>query len=100
VITDKKFEKFLNCLDKFVSALRSKQKLPVHSKINQFYYMQQIEELKLLKEQLNDVLKRAKFVQDNFDSKYKEIFFRWSKDVRWFNSHCINDKTEQYKNIL
>ena len=100
MITEKKFEKFLNYLHEFVSALTNRQKLPVHSKINQFYYMQKIEELKLLKEQLNDAVKRMKIVQDNFDEKYKEIFCRWSKDVRWFNAHCVNDKAEQYKNIL
>lgn len=100
VTTDVKFPKFLNCLDKLVSDLRRHHKIPVHTEINQFYYMQKIEELKELKQQLTDAEKRLKFFEQNFEAKYKEIFLRWSKDARWLNRYLLNNKNTSCESIL
>lgn len=90
--TDVKFLKLLDCLNKLVSKLREHQKIPVHNRINQFYYMQQIEELKLAEQQLNDAVKRVKFFEELRDKKYQEIFLRWSKDARWLNQHLMREQ--------
>lgn len=95
MITEEKFEKILKSLDKLISDLAANQKLPVHSNVNQFYYMQKIEELKVLKERLDEEIKRLKFVEANFEEACHEVFLRWQKDARWLNMYLENpSKTE------
>jgi hypothetical protein len=85
VITDDKLDKFLKHLDRLVSDLISHHDLPVHSSIDQFYYMQKIEELKLLKSRLDEEIKRMTLIREALGSAYEETFNRWRKDARWLN---------------
>jgi hypothetical protein len=99
LLTDKKFEKFLKCLDQLVVDLSSKQDLPVHTNINQFYYMQKIVELKVLKNTLEEELARLNFVQENLESVYRQVFISWSRDVRWLKrNEILTSKSEAPKN--
>jgi hypothetical protein len=92
VITDEKLQKFLKRLDKMVFDLARNQRLPVHSNINQFYYMQKSEELKILKDRFDEELKKLMLAQEDLESLYKQVFTRWSKDVRILRSHLISSK--------
>lgn len=99
--SDIRFSKLVKRLDQLVTDLRKHHNIPVHSHINQFYYMQKIEELKLLQQQLSDAAKRMKFVQDLCDEKYNEIFHRWSKDARWLNRYQhVNSGIKSITNSL
>lgn len=83
MVTEEKLEKFILRIDRFIEELRSHEKLEVHSHINQFYYMQKMEELKLQQDNLREALKRLTVVQQHLDVNYKEIFCRWSQEARW-----------------
>lgn len=91
-MTTEKLDRFLKCIEKLIDDLAANHNLPVHSKINQFYYMQKIEELKLLKEQVEDQVKRLQFVERNLEQEYTHVFTRWSKDARWLNRHLASQQ--------
>ncbi len=79
-------------MNKLVNDLTAHNSLPVHSNINQFYYMQKIEELRMLKERLEDQLKRLKFVEQNFDEACYDVFIHWRRDYRWFHRYIQNSR--------
>jgi hypothetical protein len=91
VITEKKLDKFLIRMEKFVDDLCKMKRHDVQLYVDQYYYVQKIEELKVMKEELDEALKRTKFFQESIDSNYREISCRWRKDVQWFNKRQSND---------
>jgi hypothetical protein len=60
--------------------------------VDQFHYMQKLEELAQLENSISETLERLKFLQNRFDSEYEEVFCRWRKDVRWMNKLMIRSK--------
>lgn len=80
IINDDKVVKFIDRLNEFVEELREHRSLLVHDRISEFYYMQKITEIQLLKESL--------------ESRYREVYSQWRKDARWLNAHlCHGDDT-------
>jgi len=63
-----------------------------HQHVDQFYYMQKLEELALLEDSISETLKRLKFLQERFESEYEEVYCRWRKDVRWMNNWMIRSR--------
>jgi DNA repair ATPase RecN len=75
--------------------------LHVHSKINEFYYMQKVEELKQLEESITNAYQsimnareRLESLKHNYDAEYAELYYRWKKDVRWINRFVNLQKLE------
>jgi hypothetical protein len=74
----------LRCL---VATLEGQHDLIVHRQINQFFYMQKSEELKILLAQAEEAQWKLKMAVDRVDTKYAEVFYQWQKDARWLNVH-------------
>jgi hypothetical protein len=59
--------------------------LKLHKNVNQFYYMQSIQELMTLYEQFDEAQRNLKLISGRLDLKYTETFHQWRKDVRWIH---------------
>lgn len=59
----------------------------IQRKVDRFYYVQKEAELKLLKEEMEEALKRMQHIRALMDNKYREVFCAWRRDVRLLNFH-------------
>lgn len=62
--------------------------LVVRRCIDRYYYLQKVEELHLL----NEAVRKLRVSQEQLMQYYREVYFRWSNDVRWLNRHLIFDE--------
>ena len=74
----------------------------IQQRIDQFYYMQTQEELKLLSEQLVDTSLRLAAFQKALDNKYLEAYFKWSSDVRWLKRYIakLDEEGDERVSVL
>ena len=82
-----KLEKLENHIRKLVEDLNGKDQLNIRRAINEFYYMQKAEELKILKERCQDAPIIEEILQERVCKNYNEIFCSWRHDVRLLNKH-------------
>jgi hypothetical protein len=82
MIRPEKIRRFVSQIQLLIKTLDSNQELVLHREIDQFYYMQKREELKVLLEKFDDVETRMKTLSELIDSCYSEVFCEWRKDVR------------------
>lgn len=82
-----KLEKLEKHIRKLVEDLNEKDQLNVRLAINEFYYMEKAEELKILKERCQDAPIIEEILQERVCEHYIEIFCSWRHDVRWLNKH-------------
>lgn len=94
-------EKLYVRVQRLVDLLKENRSLQIHSKINEFYYMQKIEELKQLDESINAAYKsisaereRLENLKHNYDAEYTELYYSWKKDVRWVSRFVNVQKAE------
>lgn len=76
-------------MKKLNKQLEVHQDLVVHQKINQFYYMEQIEELTMLVEQSEAAYRRALMFSRWMEASYRAAYAKWQKDARWLNQHIL-----------
>lgn len=69
-------------LTALVQLLDASFDLELHSEIDQAYYMQKLEELKLLKAQLEEADEKLRGVQHRVHTHYTGIYKAWRADVR------------------
>ncbi len=79
--------KFIRKLRHFSNYLERLKLLTVHQHIDQFYYMQKTEELKLLHQQLIEALTIADTIQFRLEGNYRKVYHQWRMDARWLNQH-------------
>jgi hypothetical protein len=79
--------KLLLQLELLISALEEHKCIVVHSKINQFYYMEKVVELRTLSDRAAEIQLQLEQINSVFESTYSEVFCRWRKDARWLNFH-------------
>jgi hypothetical protein len=94
VQTGGKLEKFIERLNALISVLEQRNNVQVQSRVNQFYYMQKVTELKVLEENMQEAEKRLRFLEDKLKSEYKEVYCRWKKDARWLNAEVHVSEAE------
>lgn len=63
--------------------------LTVHQTVNQFYYMQKAEELKLLQAQLEETQKKLELIQKRIYEHYLETYHKWRRDALWLNRFLL-----------
>lgn len=91
-VSPKKINKLISRLQNFVTRLNGHTDLHVYRKIDQFYYMQKMEELKILKSQSEEAQGKLQDIHTRIFMHYHEIACKWSKDVRWVNMQVRNPK--------
>ena len=73
--------------------LHVNNELGIHKAIDNFYYMQKAEELRLIKEQLIEAQSALERVQQNACQHYMELFVQWRRDVRWLNGRQLKGQS-------
>jgi len=84
-------------MQRLVTYLNERDNLILHQQVNQFFYMQKIEELKMLLRQLEEINKSLDAVTLRIHAHYSLCFAQWSKDARWVN---LQQFPERPKSIL
>ena len=92
-----KLSRLIERMQRIVTHLNSRYDLVLHHQINQFFYMQKIEELKMLLSQFEETRKSLDALTARMDAHYILCFVRWRKDARWLNNH---HRRESPKSIL
>ncbi len=82
---------------RLVSRMEGVHDSALHRSVSQFYYMQKIEELQLLLDQLAETEQRLNAIRQTVTVKYTEVFARWSKDARRLNLHSQQTGTPYTK---
>lgn len=81
--TKEKLDKFLKRVEMLIDDCGRFNRLGLNDHVNQFYFMQKCEELRLLQDQVAEAQKRLDFFRGRFESEYGEVFRRWQRDARW-----------------
>jgi tetrahydrodipicolinate N-succinyltransferase len=88
-------DKLYERVKKLVNILSENHKnLHVHNNINEFYYMQKVEELKQLEESITDAYLRLESLSSKYHAEYTQLYFNWKKDARWINKLVNLEKQE------
>lgn len=97
MIDHEKLPKLIERMQQLVTYLNDRNDLVTHQQVNQFFYMQKTEELKLLLKQFEETKQILQSLTSRIDENYILCFVQWRKDVRWINS-CKS--RERRKSIL
>lgn len=80
-----KINKLICRLQSLVMSLNDHIDLDLHKNIDQFYYMQKLEELEILKSQREEAYQRLQSINTRMFAHYHEIAGKWSRDARWMS---------------
>jgi len=80
-----------------VAYINDRNDLVVHHQLNQSFYLQKIEELRMLTIKFDEIKKSLDTLASGIEEKYNLCFEQWRKDARWLNSYKLN---KQRKSIL
>ena len=72
--------------------LSSKSDLTIQKRIDQFHYLEKIEEMKLIHTLLEESQARLETVSRLACERYGEVFKIWRKDIRWLTTYLRNRK--------
>ncbi len=92
-----KLHKLIDRMELLVGDLRVRKDLVIHQRINLFFYMQKIEELKMLLEQIDEIRRELERMSSQLQTNYDLCVTRWYEDARWLNSYIMR---ERWKSIL
>ncbi len=98
MIQCEKLSKLIERMQRIVTHLNDRNDLVLHQQVNQFFYMQKAEELKMLLDQFDDLRKSLESLTCRIDENYSLCFAQWRKDVRWLNTYLQN--RERAKSVL
>ncbi len=82
-----KLRKLIDHMEQLVGKLSNLKELAVHQRIDQFYYMQKIEELKMLLHQFDTLHRNIESLTSRMNGTYMICASQWRKDVRWLNAY-------------
>ncbi len=81
-VSVEKLDKMIDRLQRIVHHMNRSLDIDLHRRINQSYFMQKVEELKLLKAQLQEAGAILERVQNRVNEHYPPIYDAWRRDVR------------------
>lgn len=87
-------------LESLASRLSKNKEYIVHRRINQFFYMQKIEEMKILLGQFEEAAQRLEDVRRRIEENYIATYRTWSLDVRWLNNHKGTNQVNRQLNTF
>jgi hypothetical protein len=98
MIDPPKLAKLIQRLECLASRLSGRHDLAIHARMNEYDYMQKIEEMKILISLYEESQQRSETVASLIRERYTDNFHRWRKDIRWLNTYLRNK--EDFKPIL
>lgn len=81
------FTRLLQHYDRISTALFKHCDLTVHRHINHSYYLQRIEEMKILLDQLAEAEAKLELIHLRLREHYVKSFQQWRKDARWLSTY-------------
>lgn len=86
----RKIHKLIDRMEVLVKAIGDQRDLAVHHQVDQFFYMQKIEELRVLLDQFNELTTSLESVTSKIHARYDLCLAHWRRDARWINArHCL-----------
>jgi hypothetical protein len=82
-----KFSKLLQRLEKISEMLVQHPDFRIHRYVNHSYYLQRIEEMRILLDQLTEAEIRLEIIQHRLRNHYHCSFHQWNKDARWLSGY-------------
>lgn len=86
--------KLVQRLECMVSTLEDNNEYAIHFNINQFFYMQRAEELRMMVEQFRENGAESEAAARRMDESYVATYHQWRKDIRWLNTYLHNRNTK------
>lgn len=90
-----KCQKLILRMQWLVENLGERKDLVVHQQLDQFFYMQKIEELQMLLSQFDDIKRRLESITSRIHAHYHLCLDHWRKDARWLNAYNANGRPTQ-----
>lgn len=85
--TPDKTRKLISKLQHIIFVLRSNRDLILHEAVDEFLYLQKVEELTVLLEQMEFAVRKIQRLNKLLDESYVSAYCRWRKDIQWFRRH-------------
>jgi len=85
-----KIQRLIDVINRLVRHVDRHRSLTITHRIDDSYYMQKSEELRLLLEKLMEHEEKMRLLQSRICSRYQEVFYQWKGDYRWLNKHLRN----------
>lgn len=85
MIDKAKLSKFIKRLDGLIVKLDRKRETAIHHTINQSYYKQRREDLKVLLDQFEETERRLEKIAGVINEDYGSTFRQWRNDMRWLS---------------
>lgn len=90
MIHPQKCLKLVERLERLASDLADNNEYAIHSRINQFFYMQRAEEMKTVLERFQEGNEKSAAATRWIQAHYPSTYHQWRKDVRWLNRYLRN----------
>ena len=78
--------RLMQCVSDLIARLDRNNDLLIHESINQFYYMEKLEEIKFLISRREEAVRSAQFANDLLKQRSDELQQRWRQDIRILRS--------------
>ena len=82
--------KMLSKLQSLSLLLHEEKSVGIHQRINHFYYMQKIEEIKFLMVKLDDLNLQLSKLNEILEIEHRQVFTQWKRDLRFISSYNRN----------
>lgn len=90
MIDPQKCLKLTQLLERLISTLENHNERAVHFTINQFFYMQRTEEMRMVLEQYREAKSKLEAAANWLNENYASTYLQWRKDARWLNTYLRN----------
>jgi hypothetical protein len=92
--TPEKLPKLIEKMQHLVNSLDARHDLILHKRVNPFFYMQKIEELKILADRFHTLNATLDELRQHLQAHYRLCFSQWCRDVRWLNAYRIRERSK------
>lgn len=86
-VTPEKLERLEKHLMDLLAELKRHNHLHIHQAINEFYYLQKTEELRILRKKLSEGISDFDLMMEKIGKHYEEVFCKWRTDCQWMKNH-------------
>lgn len=89
-----KLPKLIERMQRLVTYLDNRNELAIHQHIDQSFYMQKVEELKILLHQFEETQKSLDAITTRIENHYKLCSSQWYKDQRWLHARRLRERVK------
>lgn len=87
MVDEERFSSLVKDVDRFVIMLTNDNDLALHEKVNQFFYMEKVAELRVLSDRIEELRSRLNILEASASNCYQLVSERLTSDQAWLSSH-------------